>query len=237
MQLTSLYIAVIITVFVIMLRYYLGKRRILEKEKEMLMIRQSALKNRYGQMETALKLAGEYREEIRKMMEDFPDADDHDPADAFMEEDSLSGVKCGNVLIQTVLRQKTAECRKNAVALKMEMEGIDDLKAGDVDLTAVFFNILDNAVEACCRIPDPGGRWITAKGAPEKNMWHLTVENACLPPDPERNGRRTWKPDEENHGYGLMILDELAGSIGGRVRTEQNENRYHTDLWLPIRKR
>ena len=76
-----------------------------------------------------------------------------------------------------------------------------------MDLCIALSNALDNAIEACEKIPDPTGRYLRLRIQQEENFLVLSVANPVVAP-PRKFGSlyRTEKADRERHGFGLRSI-------------------------------
>lgn len=72
----------------------------------------------------------------------------------------------------------------------------EDLSIDRVELCSLFGNVLDNAIEACRKIPDSKLRYIKLKGRTEKNLFMLQVTNSisgvsvCIKRETQENNER-----------------------------------------------
>lgn len=249
------YIAAAAIAVIAMTWYYRRQRRNLAREKSILLMQQEALWDQQKQLRETIQLSARYREEIAEMMRDSgvfsADTDlsdstsetavtendaEEDPAHEDDVYDADAVPDCGNIMIQSVLQHKAWECRREKIALFMDVKELDSVRADDVELVGILFNLFDNAVEACMRIPDPGDRWIRMESKTEKRTWHLRMENACPAEDANERARFTWKPDPENHGIGHTILRDLVRENRGRITTERSGGTYRVDIEMPMKK-
>ena len=75
-------------------------------------------------------------------------------------------------------------------------------------------NALDNALEACENIENP---YINVKAVRTRNFTTISVVNPVLVQRHIRgNLISTTKKDKVSHGYGLKIIQELAGKYHGK---------------------
>ena len=113
-----------------------------------------------------------------------------------------------------LLSQKQALARNHEIRMTLDLDDLSAFPLSDDDLVIVFSNLLDNAVNACCKIPVPEQRWILFKAKVEDSTGYLYVENATQ--DPVKiigshvvPSARTTSP---LHGFGLKnvlyVLDK-----------------------------
>lgn len=104
-----------------------------------------------------------------------------------------------------LLSQKLALARNHEIRMTLDLDDLSAFPLSDDDLVIVFSNLLDNAVNACCKIPVPEQRWIRFKAKAEDSTGYLYVENATQEPVKIINNHvipsaRTTSP---LHGFGL----------------------------------
>ncbi len=85
-----------------------------------------------------------------------------------------------------------------------------------LDISTLFGNALDNAIEACEKLPQ-GQRLVTVKTGRVRDMLLILVENTMDPQAPAH--ARTTKGDTFRHGYGLANPRRTAEGYGGHVLT------------------
>ena len=113
-----------------------------------------------------------------------------------------------------LLSQKQALARNHEIRMTLDLDDLSEFPLSDDDLVIVFSNLLDNAVNACCKIPVPEQRWIRFKAKVEDSTGYLYVENATREPVKIIDNQvvpsaRTTSP---LHGFGLKnvlyVLDK-----------------------------
>lgn len=115
-------------------------------------------------------------------------------------------VYCAIPVVNAVLSEKEALCRREGIALRTELllpnpSGIEPLH-----LCSILSNLLDNAIHACAGRDRPT---ITLSSAAAGDYLFLkTVNPSERPQDPE-----------PGHGYGTKILHELSAKYDGSYHT------------------
>lgn len=75
-------------------------------------------------------------------------------------------LKTGNVSLDAILSAKIAQAKAENIAVTVKANIPDKLTISDVELSIVIGNLLDNAIEACCTIPDTAALLFNS-GCPE----------------------------------------------------------------------
>lgn len=117
-------------------------------------------------------------------------------------------------ILDAVLNQKAYEAQKNHIDLHLEVNDLSRLALDPVDITAIFANLLDNAIEACIRYK--GEKRLEVKVILQENLF-FSVRNTSEPVRIQNNCIATTKPDPQLHGFGLenvkAILQKYSGDF------------------------
>ena len=127
----------------------------------------------------------------------------------------------GNPLVDAVLSAELAKAAGEGTAVELDLPPLPGaLPYADADLTSLLMNLLDNALEAAARLPDPEERWVLLRmELPEEG---LRIE--CINAAPAPQGAGTSKADWRAHGFGLPLLRRIAGTYGGTVAVDRLED-------------
>lgn len=113
-------------------------------------------------------------------------------------------INTGDTIIDAVLQQKYKEAQKNEVILEIEGKFIGELPLDSIDKCTIIANALDNALEACLKIPDPTKRKIQVIIEYNKNHIFITIKNSIGEKIKINNNTiKTSKNNKKDHGYGL----------------------------------
>lgn len=142
-----------------------------------------------------------------------------------------AGTYTGNSLMDAILSIELEQARAHDTYAGLELCPLPEtLPIRDDDLTSLLINLLDNAVEAAARLPDPSDRWLSLSCDTEGGALVLRCVNAAPPPD----AGRTSKADLTAHGFGLSILRETAEKYGGTFTWERDAEGFLAVLSLPL---
>ena len=120
----------------------------------------------------------------------------------------------GNNIADIILSSRMDTARERGIRFNYEgsLAGLSEMPAPD--LCSILANALDNALEACENIEDP---YIDVKAVCTRNFTSISVKNPVLVKRHiHGNSISTTKKDKANHGYGLKIIQELAGKYHGK---------------------
>lgn len=121
--------------------------------------------------------------------------------------------------IDAVLNQKAQHAEKCGIDIQFEVNDLSALQIRETDCTVVLANLLDNAIEACAKLPQPERR-IEVKALLEnaemedKGALFLSILNTSLPVQIVNGHIETTKEKPELHGFGLPNVQEVLARYG-----------------------
>ncbi len=140
---------------------------------------------------------------------------------------------CQNSMINTMLVLKRREAEARRITVRIAAEVPEAVGMDDVDLCSVMGNLLDNAIEACDKLPDD--KWIDIKIGMRAGYLFVVVENRFDGILREKNGELlTTKADGENHGYGTKILRQIAKKYQGEASFTTAQDVFTARMMLQI---
>lgn len=166
---------------------------------------------------------------------------EHDKIDAYLHQlirssDLKESARlCEHEMLNSILCRYMQQCTDSHIAFHADIRsGTTDFIA-DNDLTSLFCNLLDNAVEAAKDIPESFIEISTGKK--EKTPFTvLTVINSCrTDPFTGENGNPTINiPHSHNHGFGLKSIRKIVAKYNGNMQIYYNSDTltFHTIITL-----
>ncbi len=138
---------------------------------------------------------------------------------ATVEERSYVAIS-GNSAVDAILNEKLIAAQKQQINTSFDVCDLHSTKVQPMDLCIALSNALDNAIEACEKIPDPTGRYLRLRIQQEENFLVLSVANPVVAP-PRKFGSlyRTEKADRERHGFGLRSIRTTLKKYHGELIT------------------
>ena len=138
--------------------------------------------------------------------------------------------KTGNRILDTILTATTIQCQSHGISLTCVADGKELEFMQPMDISALFGNALDNAIESVKKISDRQKRLIHVSVARQKNFLRIKVEN-CYEGDLEfENGMpKTTKQDKRYHGYGMKSIRKIVEKYNGSVTVNAE------DGWFELR--
>ena len=125
-------------------------------------------------------------------------------------------VHTGNELLDGLLGEKLAQAEREGVSLRAELDFRPCAYVEDIDVCAIFGNVLDNAIEAAGKVEDPQQRSVLLKGAVAANQYLITCTNYYAGRLRLAGGLPvTTKTDRKHHGIGLSSVRRSVEKYGG----------------------
>ncbi len=142
---------------------------------------------------------------------------------------------CDHEMLNAILCRYKRTCDGSRISFHADIRhGTIDFIA-DNDLTSLFCNLLDNAVEAACGIPDAFIEVNTARKANTPLIVISVVNSSRKNPFADSQGSlSTTKPDKHGHGFGIKSIWKTVGSYHGDMQMYYNEDTltFHTVITL-----
>lgn len=128
-----------------------------------------------------------------------------------------------NRMLNIILNEKLSEEEMKGVALTLDIEehSLDGIR--EIDLTTIFANLLDNAIEAL-GVQEEHDKFMKIYVGRVRDFLMIELSNS--------KGRRRKK--KENHqGLGLKNVKEAIDKYDGTCTIEENEKQYRVILMIP----
>ena len=143
---------------------------------------------------------------------------------------------CGDNTVNAVISAKVSLTEQESIGLESEVDIAQELPYDKVDVCALFANALDNAIEACRKLP-VGQRWIQLKARAQKGLFADNSANPIPKDDTQvadsiRPG--TTKTDKISHGYGLKSIKEIVSRHGGSMEIKTKDGQFQLFLYMPL---
>lgn len=141
----------------------------------------------------------------------------------------------GNGVLDVILTTTSQECAERGIDLTYVVDGaaVDFMSA--MDVSAVFGNALDNAMDGVLAVPDPERRLIKVALYARDRFVLLTFENYFTGELRTEDGDIvTRRSDRTRHGYGLKSIRYTAEKYGGSMTVTVDDDWFVLRILLPI---
>lgn len=142
---------------------------------------------------------------------------------------------CDNEFLNAILCRYIRNCQKKKIALRADIrKGLLEFLTYD-DLTALFCNLLDNAMEAASKIPESYIE-LSVTYNEKASLTMLTMINSCRKnPFSKQTGKLiSDKAGSMRHGYGMKSIRRIVDKYNGdmQVYYEERSTAFHTIITL-----
>lgn len=146
--------------------------------------------------------------------------------------DSLfTGFQCSNQILGIIMSQKISVAEKENIKIDTQIEDLSFDFIEDVDMTAIFANLWDNAIEACKKIND--NRFINITIGQSNDFIIISFENSF--DGNIKKSNKLLKSTKNNHeGIGLSIIESTIEKYEGKLNVYYNNNVFNSEILIPI---
>lgn len=143
--------------------------------------------------------------------------------------------KTGSRVLDAILTAKSLQCQREGITLTCVADGQALDFMHPVDLSALFGNALDNAIEGVKKLSDPDKRLIHLSVARQKGFLRIRVEN-CYEGDLNlKSGMpASTKQDKRYHGFGLKSIQAITAKYGGSVTIGSKDGWFELRILFPV---
>lgn len=222
------------------------------------MIEQDRERRRYEEVQDKVKKQYKYyrniesrQEESRRMWHDINNhlgcirqlIDSHHPEEAneYLNKINSSinrlrgNINTGSVILDAVLNDKYEITQMHGINIALDIDDLEIDFVDSMDICTIYSNLLDNAIEACTKIPE-SKREIAITSKIIKGFVVIKIMNTLEEKITIKNNRiATSKADKYNHGIGLLNVCEAIEKYEGNITMDCENDKFITNILLPIK--
>lgn len=153
-------------------------------------------------------------------------------SDVYNRMDELfGGFKCSNKILSVVVSQKMSYAKSKGIEIIMSAEDVPIDFVDDFDITAIFANLWDNAIEACDKVV--GRKYIEMSIICVNDFILINIENSYNGVlKTENKNLLSTKPNHS--GVGLKSVKFSVEKYEGVFMTIYNSKYFRAEITLPI---
>lgn len=129
-------------------------------------------------------------------------------------------------IVNIILHEKYEEAKAKGIQVTYQIAPVDFHFMRDMDVTIVFANLLDNAIDACSEIEHP---YLTFHIDQIQDFIVMVLANSAKP---KVNIKKSSKAGHE--GLGLKNVTQTLESYGGNIQVASKEHEFIVHLYIPI---
>lgn len=140
-------------------------------------------------------------------------------------------VKNQNTMLAIILNTAAERAETEKIKLDMDIEDFSIDFMRDIDITTIFSNILDNAIEACCELPIEKRKFhITLRN--KLDLMILRMTNPCVY---NTNRELSLHSSKIGHsGIGLLNVKNVVEQYDGVMEIIRKDNQFQIAITIPI---
>lgn len=137
----------------------------------------------------------------------------------------------GNEFLDIIIRDKAKTAQEKQIDFNAVISFEDGAFIDLLDISTIFGNALDNAIEASEKLPEDY-RLITIRANRVRDMLVIIVENNAASEQPISGG--TTKEDTFSHGFGLPNIRKAVERYGGQCSIKTENGMFILKILIPI---
>ncbi len=192
-------------------RYYERVERQYQSSRKMIHDMRNHLQAIETLKEQDMEKGKEYMKDMHQVLDSFALADYTD-----------------NRMLNIILNEKAREAKNQGIEMDIRIGEIDLRHIRDIDITTIFANLLDNAVEAAGRADRERKIQIWA------DMFHdFAAIKICNTVSLDHLKRKEMEKERMHMGIGLVNVRHTLDRYGGGMMTEEAEDSYTVNITIP----
>lgn len=151
-------------------------------------------------------------------------------------ESLFAGFQCSNQILSIIIGRKYKVAESKGIQVKMDVEDIDLDFMEDLDITGIFANLWDNAIEACEKM-ELKKRKILFMMNKVNGFIIVNMENTYNNDEYNQMCEKSLSTTKENHmGVGLSVIKKTVEKYDGLFNIVPNEKKFVVEITMPISK-
>jgi hypothetical protein len=145
-------------------------------------------------------------------------------------EDAAVETYCSNYSVNLILSSYITKARNEEIAVETQIDLPEKNAVADMDLCVIFANAIENAINACKRIPSTNDRTLKIVCKRKNDRLFIQISNRF-------DGKVSFVNDmpvsmEENHGLGTKSIAAVAEKYNGVYSFTAEDGVFKTNLFL-----
>ena len=143
-----------------------------------------------------------------------------------------------NVLLDAILQDTANICEEYNIRFNATIHLPVIIGLKDIDVVRICSNVINNAIEACHKIPDAYDKFININGSVNQDWSFIEIANSFSGELIYKDGELvTTKASKDFHGFGILIIRQIIEDIGGMILIEVDQEKKIFILKLHIPRR
>ena len=142
---------------------------------------------------------------------------------------------CGNKVIDSIINCKIMEAKNLDVPFEYHVILGMPMYISSVDICAVLANQIDNALEACAKIPENESRFVKIEIWQKESFVFFKTTNTCLenPFNAGKELKSTKKDPSGMHGFGIKNISRTVERYAGTLKNDYKNGCFTSVAMIP----
>lgn len=197
------------------------------------------------QLESYKETERKYREsraiihDIKKHLDVIDElrANDKEKADEYRKhidiqmEKIFCGYHCSNRIMGIILSQKMSKAKSEGIKVAVSVDEINIDFIDDLDITAIFANLWDNAIEACAKVEN--NKYIKFSLSRYNGFLLIDLENS-FDGIYKKSGNKFLSTKKQHNGVGISSIATSVSKYDGFFSASESGNVFKSEITIPI---
>lgn len=143
----------------------------------------------------------------------------------------IFAVNTKHPIVDAILNEKYRIASENSIDISFKVNDLSNLSINVDAIVVLLSNLLDNAIEACQRLPE--GKAIECILLLDESLF-LSIRNTSPQVDIHNGMIETTKEPKYEHGFGLIGVRRILNQLGGECVVDYSENWFQFVADIPI---
>lgn len=144
-------------------------------------------------------------------------------------------IHTGNSIVDSIVNEKYEIATAKDIKFQTNVALPEDIKVPPMDLCVMVANSLDNAIEACEKMPAGSDKEISLYGRCDRGYLSFIISNTVAKNVYiSHNTVMTDKVDKLNHGYGLQNIKNSVNRNNGKINIECQDEVFSLYMDVPV---
>lgn len=235
-SLVSMSVVIAILIFVMILWV---KNRILQEENNTLVMEEQLQHQKYCEMIEVMEQNQELIHDTKHhflIVQEYLKNEEYENLQKYVKQISdefqrtVPKVYTGIKILDFILEQKRVVAQKSGIRYEVDTMLLTGIPTTEQETCALFGNLLDNAIEACCLV-ETEEKWIEIQIQQINQLLSIEVINTFETPCIRKQGVfETIKEERSVHGYGIKSMRRIVDKYQGIITYEEKEKIFTTKI-------
>lgn len=235
-SLVSMSVVIAILIFVMILWV---KNRILQEENNTFVMEEQLQHQKYCEMIEVMEQNQELIHDTKHhflIVQEYLKNEEYENLQKYVKQISdefqrtVPKVYTGIKILDFILEQKRVVAQKSGIRYEIDTMLLTGIPTTEQETCALFGNLLDNAIEACCLV-ETEEKWIEIQIQQINQLLSIEVINTFETPCIRKQGVfETIKEERSVHGYGIKSMRRIVDKYQGIITYEEKEKIFTTKI-------